>query len=114
MKDMDLPVELLEDEDPTQTIPRRFGLSDVVGRQIRSYKDDVRKRVRLNDEEIRGLFRFVIRRPDGPEVFHQVGRLLANTTLPSFVTDFAMLATLVQRYNGKKVLCNFSVRLSAW
>jgi hypothetical protein len=82
MKDMDLPVELLEDEDPTQTIPRRFGLSDVVDRQIRSYKEDVRKRVRLNDEEIRGLFRFVIRRPDGPQVFHQVGRLLASTDRP--------------------------------
>lgn len=78
MRDMDLPAELLEDEDPTQTIPRRFGLSDVVSRQIRLYRADARKRVRLNDEEMRGLFRFVIRRPDGPEVFHQVGRLLAN------------------------------------
>lgn len=78
MRDMDLPLELLEDEDPTQTIPRRFGLSDVVERQIRSYKDDVRKRVRLTDREIEGLFRFVIRRPDSPAVFHRVGRLLAE------------------------------------
>jgi hypothetical protein len=78
MRDMDLPLEILEDEDPTQTIPRRFGLSDVVERQIRTYKDDVRRRVRLSDEEIRGLFRFVIRRPDGAQVFHQVGRLLAS------------------------------------
>lgn len=78
MRDMDLPVELLEDEDPTQTIPRRFGLSDVVERQIRSYKNDVRKRVRLTDEEIEGLFRFVIRRPDGSAVFQRVGRLLAE------------------------------------
>ena len=60
MKDMDLPVELLQDEDPTQTIPRRFGLSDVVGRQIRSYKDDVRKRIWLSDQEIQGLFRFLV------------------------------------------------------
>lgn len=78
MRDMDLPLELLEDEDPTQTIPRRFGLSDVVERQIRSFKDDVRKRVRLTDTEIEGLFRFVIRRPDSPAVFHRVGRLLAE------------------------------------
>lgn len=78
MRDMDLPLELLEDEDPTQTIPRRFGLSDVVERQIRSYKDDVKKRVRLTDGEIEGLFRFVIRRPDSPAVFHRVGRLLAE------------------------------------
>jgi len=78
MRDMDLPVETLEAEDTTRTIPRRFGLSDVVERQIRTYKDDVRKRLRITDEEIQGLFRFVIRRPDGAEVFHQVGRLLAN------------------------------------
>lgn len=79
---MDLPGELLEDEDPTQTIPRRFGLSDVVERQIRTYRDDVRRRARLTDEEIQGLFRFVIRRPDGAEVFHQVGRLLADGDRP--------------------------------
>lgn len=78
MRDMDLPVEVLEDEDPTRTMPRRFGLSDVVERQIRTYRDDVKRKVRLTDEEIRGLFRFVIRRPDGPEVFRAVGRLLAE------------------------------------
>lgn len=82
MRDMDLPGELLEDEDPTQTIPRRFGLSDVVERQIRTYRDDVRKRARLTDEEIHGLFRFVIRRPDGTDVFQQVGRLLAGGDRP--------------------------------
>lgn len=75
---MDLPVEVLEDEDPTRTIPRRFGLSDVVERQIRTHRDDVKKGVRVTDEDVRGLFRFVIRRPDGPQVFRRVGRLLAD------------------------------------
>lgn len=83
LRDMDLPGEVLEDEDPTQTMPRRFGLSDVVERQIRTYKDDVRRRARLTDEEVQGLFRFVIRRPDGPQVFHQVGRLLAGQDRPA-------------------------------
>ncbi len=78
MRDMDLPVELLEAEDPAQTIPRRFGLSDVVERQIRTHREDVRRRVRLTDEEVHGLFRFVIRRPDSPEVFRAVGRLLVE------------------------------------
>jgi hypothetical protein len=82
MRDMDLPVEILEAEDTTQTIPRRFGLSDVVDRQIRTYKEDARKRTRLSDEEIQGLFRFVIRRPDGAEVFREVGRLLAQGDRP--------------------------------
>ena len=78
LRDRDLPGELLEDEDPVRTMPRRFGLSDVVERQIRTYKEDVRRGVRLTDDEVRGLFRFVIRRPDGEEIFHQVGRLLAT------------------------------------
>jgi hypothetical protein len=82
MRDMDLPVEVLEEEDTTRTIPRRFGLSDVVDRQIRQFREDVRKRVRLTDEDVTGLFRFVIRRPDGAQVFHRVGRLLAGQSRP--------------------------------
>ena len=82
MRDQDLPGEILEEEDPTQTIPRRFGLSNVVERQIRTYKDDVRRRIRLTDGEIHGLFRLVIRRPDGSDVFHQAGKLLANGRRP--------------------------------
>ena len=78
IRDRDLPRELLEDEDPARTMPRRFGLSDVVERQIRSYREVARKGGRLTDEEVRGLFRFVIRRPDGEEIFHQLGRLLAT------------------------------------
>lgn len=80
MRDMDLPQEILEDEDPSRTMPRRLGLSDVVDRQIRTYREDVRRRVRLSDEEVRGLFRLVIRRPDSEKVFHQAGRLLATGT----------------------------------
>ena len=76
IRDSDLPGEVLEEEDPTRTMPRRFGLSDVVGRQIRTYKEDVRKHIRLSDEEIQGLFRFVIRRPDGNEIFERAGSLL--------------------------------------
>lgn len=86
MRDMDLPTELLEDENPTQTIPRRFGLSDVVERQIRKYRDDVKNRVRMSDEELQGLFRLVIRRPDGPQVCHTVGRLLGGgATVPRWL-----------------------------
>jgi hypothetical protein len=78
IRDRDLPRDLLEDEDPSRTMPRRFGLSDVVERQIRTYREHARRGVRLSDEEVKGLFRFVIRRPDAEEIFHQVGRLLAN------------------------------------
>lgn len=78
MRDQDVPPEILEAEDPTVTMPRRLGLSDVVERQIRTYKDDVRRRVRLSDAEVIDLFRLVIRRPDGEEIFRRAGQVLAG------------------------------------
>ena len=78
IRDQDVPGEVLEEEDPSVTLPRRLGLSEVVERQIRTYKEDVRRRTRLSDEEVRDLFRLVIRRPDAEEIFLQVGRLLAG------------------------------------
>ena len=42
VREHDLPAELLAQEDPAQTIPRRLGLSDAVERQIRSYEHDAR------------------------------------------------------------------------
>jgi hypothetical protein len=78
MRDQDIPPELLEEEDTTVTLPRRLGLSDVVGRQIRSFREDVRKGVKLTDAEIHDLFRLVIRRPDAEEIFFRVGESLAG------------------------------------
>ncbi len=83
IRDQDLPGEILEAEDPTQTMPRRLGLSDVVDRQIRTYRRDVKKGVRLADAEVLDLFRLVIRRPDGEEVFYGAGQLLASMERPS-------------------------------
>ena len=82
IREQDVPLEVLESEDPAQTMPRRLGLSDVVERQIRAYREDVRKRVRLTDSEIKDLFRLVIRRPDSQEVFFGAGRLLAENDRP--------------------------------
>lgn len=78
MRDQDVPPEVLEDEDTTVTLPRRLGLSDVVGRQIRTYREDVRKGSRLSDEELQDLLRLVIRRPDAEEIFFKVGESLAG------------------------------------
>ena len=78
MRDQDVPPELLEEEDTAVTLPRRLGLSDVVDRQIRSFRKDARRGVRLSDAEIQDLFRLVIRRPDAEDIFCKVGRSLAG------------------------------------
>jgi hypothetical protein len=78
LRSQDVPPEVLEDENPAVTMPRRLGLSDVVERQIRTYRRDIRKGVRLRDREIHDLFRLVARRPDAEEIFLQLGRTLAG------------------------------------
>lgn len=78
MRGLDRPEEILEDEDPTRTMPRRLGLSDVVDRQIRTLREDVRRGARVSDHEVEGLIRLVVRRPDAEDVFQQAGRLLAE------------------------------------
>ena len=40
IKQQDIPSEVLESEDPTVTMPRRLGLSDVIEMQIRRYRDE--------------------------------------------------------------------------
>jgi hypothetical protein len=78
IKSQDLPSEVLESEDPTVTMPRRLGLSDVVEMQIRRYREEVRRKERITDDEFRDLVRLVIRRPDSEEVFFQAGSILAG------------------------------------
>lgn len=75
----DLPAEILKDEDPSVTMPRRLGLSDVVDRQIRQYREAVKKRRRMTDTEVMDLMRLVLRRPDSEEVFLRAGESLAGT-----------------------------------
>jgi len=114
---MDLPMEILQDEDPTQTMPRRFGLSDVVERQIRNYKEDVKRRARLTDDEVSGLFRFVIRRPDGAEVFRKVGRLLADPERPSRLVRLlprAMQFRIARRSAGRKLKRRFGRQIGGF
>lgn len=74
----DLPSEILQDEDPSVTMPRRLGLSDVVERQIQAYRESVRRRQRMTDGELNDLVRLVVRRPDAQEVFYQAGRSLVG------------------------------------
>ena len=78
LRDADRPEEFLEDEDLSITLPRRLGLSDVVGQGIRRYEEEVRKGRRVPESEVSDLVALVIRRGDADEVFREVGRALAG------------------------------------
>lgn len=81
----DLPTEILGSEDPAQTMPRRLGLSEAVELQIRRYRQEVRRRRRITDAEVKDLFGLVLRRPDSGEAFFQVGEMLAGKDAPNRV-----------------------------
>ena len=76
VRDNDRPGEVLNDEDLTVTLPRRLGLSEVVDSQIRRYEQDVRRRRRVPEGEVRDLIRLVTRRADSESLFRGVGRTL--------------------------------------
>jgi hypothetical protein len=84
IRQQDLPTEVLESEDTSHTMPRRLGLSDVIDRQIRRYREEVRKRQRITDDEFRDLVRLVIRRHDSEEVFFHAGSILAGDDYPGW------------------------------
>ena len=74
----DTPSEVLEDENPSQTMPRRLGLSGVVDRQVQLYRSDAMKRARITDGQFHDLVQLVVRRPDAPEIFWRAGRRMAD------------------------------------
>ena len=82
IRELDLPTEVLASEDPTQTMPRRLGLSEVVDQQIRLFREQVRKRERITDQQAQDLFHLVLRRPDSEEAFLDAGELLAGDGKP--------------------------------
>ena len=77
MRDHDFPAEVLQDEDLSVTLPRRFGLSGVVDKEIKRYRKVGRRRSRIPAREFEGLVGLVARRPDAKDVFFDVGRSLA-------------------------------------
>lgn len=73
----DHPGEVLEDEDLTVSLPRRFGLSGVVETQIMRYESARRANKTISLNEVLGLVRLVLRRPDAELILREAGIRLA-------------------------------------
>ena len=80
---MDRPGEMLENEVIARTIPRRFGLSEVVERQIGLYREYARQGRKLTSDELAEFINLVTKRPDAARVFFEMGSQLADDHLPS-------------------------------
>ncbi len=74
----DRPFEVFEEENTSVTIPRRFGLSDVVERRIRDYQVETKRGRKISDQEFGDLIRLVIKRPDARAILMECGVRLAG------------------------------------
>lgn len=81
LRSTDTPEEVLEDEDVQQSLPRRLGLSEVVGTQIRRYRDLKDRKAKMSARELADLLVLVDRRPDAGDVFERAGAWLARRSL---------------------------------
>ena len=83
LRSVDRPDETLENEVIARTIPRRFGLSEVVERQIELYQEYSRQGRKLSGDELAEFINLVKKRPDADRVFLEMGARLAREHLPS-------------------------------
>src|SRR5688500_4017618 len=74
----DRPSEVLEDEDLSISLPRRLGLSGVIGDQIRRYESAARSGKRVSHDEFVNLLRLVLRRPDAEAILRETGTRVAQ------------------------------------
>lgn len=74
VRDQDRPVEILEAEDLSASLPRRFGLSGVVTSQIQRYEAAVASGTRVPVADLISLLQLVLRRPDGGSIVREMGR----------------------------------------
>lgn len=78
LRAQDRPHEVLEDEDLTTSLPRRFGLTGVVASQIERYREAARKGRGVPVDDVVDLIRLVLRRPDAPQILREAGYLAAR------------------------------------
>lgn len=114
IQQQDHPAEIFEDENVAQTMPRRLGLSEVVDRQVRMYREHPRRK--LTDSELAELMRLVLRRPDSPEVFFEVGGRLAQGTAGSGIRVWprGLRLLLLKRRISRRLNRLFGRRIGAF
>lgn len=77
----DRPLEVLEEEDLSASLPRRLGLTGVVETQIQRYRDAVRRKRGVALDEVGHLLRLVLRRPDAGAILREAGYEVAHRLL---------------------------------
>ncbi|NIP80107.1 MAG: hypothetical protein GWM90_13150 [Gemmatimonadetes bacterium] len=77
----DRPLEVLEEEDLSASLPRRLGLTGVVETQILRYRDLAKRGQGVPLAEVEHLLRLVLRRPDAGAILREAGYDVAHRLL---------------------------------
>ena len=104
---LDLPEEILKEENITLTMPRRLGLSQVVDAEVRRLQQLARRGGRLDATTWEGLLNLVARRPDAAAVGRRAGVELASAAsgwVPGFPLSVALRATSRRCVRAGKLL----------
>lgn len=122
----DRPREVLEDEDLAASLPRRLGLTGVVESQIRRYAEAERKGRSVPVEEVRDLFRLILRRPDAEPILRDAGanlaqrqyrrRTAAAVRIRRILPGFSAAATMRRAARSliRRIACGASVDVVGW
>lgn len=81
MRDQDRPVEILEDEDLSVSLPRRLGMTGIVASHIQRYEAAVQNGTRVPVPDFASLMQLVMRRPDAEPILREAGRRVTRQRL---------------------------------
>lgn len=107
----DRPSEILEDEDFSESLPRRLGLSPVIDTQINRYEGAVRAGRRIPLEEFVSLLNLVLRRPDARAILREAGARSARRQFDRTSAFNVRLVRLLPRALGFVIIARATRRL---
>jgi hypothetical protein len=107
----DRPVEVLEDEDLTVSLPRRLGLSGVIESQIRQYEAAAKGGKRVSAEEFNNLLKLVLRRPDAEAILRETGTRVAQRQFERASPTVLKLLRILPRAATYAAIRNAATRL---
>jgi predicted hydrocarbon binding protein len=96
----DRPSEVLEDEDFSESLPRRLGLSNVIDTQINRYQGAGRAGRRIPVDEFISLLKLVLRRPDAEAILRETGARIAKRQFDKATGIKISIARIVPRALG--------------
>lgn len=107
----DRPVEVLEDEDLSASLPRRLGLSGVIERQIYQYEIAAKSGKRVSPDVFYNLLKLMLRRPDAETILRETGARIAQRQFESVPQSWLKVLRFMPRAFMMRAIRKATARL---